>query len=151
RDGLPDFAITTGQHLYVLRSSRSSSYALYDTYLSGTFTGIAIADVNRDGFNDLAVAETETGYLTILTGSSSGTFQPWARIAVGSQPWMPVAVDFNGDGYWDFAVTNSGGNNLSLLLGRIDGTFSVTTFPNSPQTLGNSPRSIAVGDFDRGG
>ena len=54
--------------------------------------------------------------------------------------------DFDNDGNLDLATANELSHNVSILLGNGDGTFTEAT--ESPVTVGEGPKSIAVGDFD---
>ena len=56
----------------------------------------------------------------------------------------PPPIDF-----LDLAVANTGSNNVSIRLGNGDGTFSPATPPEV--TVGTTPASVAVGDFDNDG
>ncbi|HET9177651.1 MAG TPA: FG-GAP-like repeat-containing protein [Terriglobia bacterium] len=73
--------------------------------------------------------------------------------AAGINPVAIVTGDFNGDGKPDLAVVNAGDGtttnpgNVSILLGKGDGTFQAAV--NYP--AGQSPNSIAVGDFNGDG
>jgi hypothetical protein len=119
---------------------------------------IAVGDFNGDGVPDLATAnDTDFGTVTILLGNGDGTFTATATSPVTEVYAYSIAVgDFNGDGIPDLAVANLCGDDptcrsagtVTILLGNGDGTFTATA--TSPAT-GNSPVSIAVGDFNGDG
>src|SRR5262249_24636648 len=72
--------------------------------------GIATADFNGDGVNDLVVANNgyfdgSSGSVSILLGNGDGTFQPARDLDVGRNPFGVAVGDFNGDGIPDLAVT----------------------------------------------
>jgi len=106
---------------------------------------IAIADFNRNGRPDLAVANTGGNAVAVLLGNGDGTFQAPVTTAAGASPSSVTTGDFNSDGRPDLAIANTGSNTVSVLLGNGDGGFQ-------------SPRSVAVdggpffvtsGDFNR--
>jgi uncharacterized repeat protein (TIGR01451 family) len=72
---------------------------------------------------------------------------------VGISPVAMAAGDFNGDGKPDLAVANQGDwttanpGSVSILLGKGDGTFQ----PAVDYPAGQTPNSIAVGDFNGDG
>jgi hypothetical protein len=106
----------------------------------------AIADFNRDGKLDLAVANVWSGYVSVLLGNGDGTFQSAVNYSIGSPVSMAVG-DFNRDGKLDLVVGNSFDNSFSVLLGNGDGTFqSATSFG-----LEGLPEGLAVGGFNGDG
>jgi len=99
---------------------------------------------------------TKTFTLTVASGTAcAGTigFTNAADASVGSNPISnPVSVaigDFNNDGKQDIAVSNifSGSNTVSIRLGDGAGGFSGTT----EVSVGSTPYSVAVGDFNGDG
>lgn len=114
---------------------------------------VAVRDFNGDGKADMAVANAFSfgNSVSIYLGNGSGGFTPapGSPIAVGSQPFGIVAVDFNGDGKWDLATANCASNNISVLLGNGDGTF--VNAPGSPFAVGTQPNALVAGDFNGDG
>ena len=159
-DGIPDLAVVN-----------SGSYPDYPGTVSillsngdGTFTakssvsvgkesgGIAAGDFNGDGILDLAVVNYGSGTVSILLGHGDGTFTLTSTMGAGNQPDSVAVGDFNGDGIPDLAVADAdpfagGDGTVSILLGYGDGTFSLT----STISVGLSPQSVAVGDFNGDG
>ncbi|WP_263351093.1 FG-GAP-like repeat-containing protein [Acidicapsa acidisoli] len=112
----------------------------------------AVGDFNGDGNLDLTVANHEDGTATILLGNGNGTFRQAVNspVNVGISPKSVIIADFNGDGIPDLAVANDyPANTVAILLGNGNGTF--TESPDSPIPVGQSPESIAVGDFNGDG
>ena len=115
---------------------------------------IATGDFNADGQTDVAVANSQDGTVSILIGKGDGTFQTATSFAAGPDPMSLAVADFNGDGIADIVVANfiTGGGlnyttNVGIFLGNGDGTFQ------SPinYAAGDSPNSLAVGDFNSDG
>lgn len=110
--------------------------------------GIAVADVNGDGYPDIVTANDGTNNISVLLGDSRGsfTFASGSPIAVGASPMAIASADLNGDGNPDLAIANYGSGNVSVLLGN--GTGGFTAAPGSPFASGASPASVAIGDFN---
>src|SRR4029077_3382090 len=122
---------------------------------------VAVADFNNDGKPDLAVVNTgqlstSQSSLSVLLGNGNGSFQPAVTTNVqnsglGTGIAGSAAVgDFNGDHLLDVALNTAGpaGPAVEVLLGKGDGSFQ----PNHEiLSVGQTPLSVAVGDFDRNG
>ena len=130
-------------------------------------SSVAIADLNRDGKPDLAVANfcqtgsdgnsdcNAGGAVSVLLGNGDGTFQPSVTYSSGGTAASSVAIaDVNGDGFPDLLVanqcltpTNCANGVVGVLLGNGDGTF------RSPVTYaaGNGAQSVAVADLNGDG
>jgi hypothetical protein len=88
---------------------------------------IAVGDVNSDGNLDLAFANHDTNYLTVLTGDGKGSFRPapGSPFTVQSKP-HPHGVamaDFNGDGKPDLATDDWQNNRVTVLFNDGKGGF----------------------------
>jgi hypothetical protein len=110
-----------------------------------------VADFNKDGKNDLAIANSGDNTVTVLLGTGMGGFTEAAGspFAVGKAPASIAAVDFNGDNIPDLAIANSGDNTVTVLLGGGAGGFAAA--PYSPQTVGRKPEFVAVAGFNEDG
>lgn len=114
---------------------------------------IVAADLNGDGFTDLAVANAGDGTVNILFGNGDGTFRA-VQSALSNQMYTlgqlgSLAVgDFNGDGVPDLVITNSIQSYAEVMLGNGDGTFELqsATFPT-----GMTPVNIQVADVNGDG
>jgi hypothetical protein len=117
-------------------------------YPAGTGpSSVAGGDFDRDGKQDLAVANSTSGNVSILLNNGNGTFKPAVNYPAGTGPSSIAVGDFDRDGKLDLGVANAGSNNVSILLGDVNGTFK----PAVNFAAGAGPSSVAVGDFDRDG
>jgi hypothetical protein len=112
-------------------------------------SSVAVADFNRDGKPDLAVANGNSNDVTVLLGNGAGGFSaaPGSPVEVGGAPSSVVATDLNGDGRPDLAVANSlEGGRVSVLLGNGANGFSAA--PGSPVRVAGSPLSVTTADLN---
>ncbi len=111
---------------------------------------VVVADFNRDGHADLAVANQD-GFVSILLGDGHGHFQPAMNFPAGPSPLSIAVGDFNNDRVVDLAVANFVDEQttgpVTVLLGNGNGSFQ------SPvsYSAGLVPQAIAVGDVDNDG
>jgi hypothetical protein len=95
--------------------------------------GLALADLDRNGATDIAVAGDEGGatVVIVLLGRRGGTFAPAARYRTGGSGTATavVAADFDGDGKIDLAASfaSATGGSIAVLRGKGDGTFGPPT------------------------
>jgi hypothetical protein len=124
---------------------------------------VTVADFNNDGKPDLAVlnqgpssTSTSQSSLSVLLGNGNGSFQPAittnvlnSGLATGNAQSAAVG-DFNGDHLPDVALNTAGpaGPAVEVLLGKGDGSFQPSHLILS---VGQTPLSVAVGDFDHNG
>ncbi|MED4755176.1 FG-GAP-like repeat-containing protein [Brevibacillus choshinensis] len=118
-------------------------------------SSITSADLNNDGFIDLAVVNIGSNEVSILINDGNGVFSvlqiiPFNTLFPGVLLGQIAAADLNGDGFIDLAVTDQSPNNrVFILLNNGDGTFaapvaySTGVFPAVSQSF-----SIAIGDYD---
>ena len=110
-----------------------------------TSTGSIAADLNGDGYSDIAVPDSP--YIDIYLNNRNGTFSGPTSVLTGPGPLSLVAADVNKDGKKDLISTDSTGMQIVVLLGKGDGTFQTARYLPVTQ----APSGIAVGDFDRDG
>jgi hypothetical protein len=147
-DGLPDDT-PTGDDVLVFLNGSGKFGASPDRRIrvGASPNAIAVADLNRDGRRDLAVAEG-SATLTVLLGAGQGRFVAKKPISTGSGPLSAAVGDFNGDGIPDLATANfTDGQCVSVLAGKGDGSFQ----PSVEFWAGETPTGVASGDFNGDG
>lgn len=107
---------------------------------------LVVADFNRDGSPDAAVAESARNQVSIFLGGPRGQWLYKLPHQVGHHPAALAVADFNRDACPDLIVANQLSNNLSVLLGQCDGSFLSSS--QSPIAVGEKPTGISIGDFD---
>lgn len=109
---------------------------------------VTVSDFNGDAKPDLAVANTNSGNVSILLGNGSGGFTGPVNFPTGSSPIFIAVGDFNQDGRRDLAVANFFASpNVSVLLGDGIGGFSAA----STFSAGIAPTGIATDDLNSDG
>ena len=95
-------------------------------------------DFNGDGIPDLAVANLNSSTVSILLGSSKGTFTAGTALQIGAVTGSIALGDFNRDGNVDMAVVIPSSDTIAIFLGNGDGTFMASTAPlyTPPQATG---------------
>jgi hypothetical protein len=108
--------------------------------------GLAVADFNRDGKLDFAVANYASNSVSVFLGDGSGRFKQKGTYPAGSKPIDLATADFNNDGNWDLATASDSGG-FAVLLGNGDGSFGA---PSSGSLPGNT-FTVSAADFDGDG
>lgn len=112
---------------------------------------VAVADVNRDGKPDLAVANRASNAVTILLGAGASGFRTAAGspTPVGGSPASLAVADLDRDGTADLAVANGGSSEITLLLGNGTGRFRAAA--TSPLALAGLAGPLNAPDLDGDG
>jgi hypothetical protein len=105
---------------------------------------VATGDMDGDNHVDLAVANFDSGNVSVLLGNGNGTFQDAVNYGADGGPYSVAVGDLNGDDDLDLVVANGSSNNVSILLGDGDGTFQAAV----NYAAGDEPRSVAIGDLN---
>lgn len=158
-DGKTDLAATDNGYgggpdsVWVLLGDGTGNFGTTSKYLCGSCPySVCSADFNGDGFDDLAVANTNSNNVSVLLSQgTSGIFFPAVNYIAtpggGSYlPWSIVSADFNLDGKPDLAVADRD-NVIYILLGTGTGTFGASTY--FPADYG--PWTIITADFNGDG
>lgn len=120
---------------------------------------LRVADINRDGADDIVTTNTEANNVTVLLSDGKGGFNEAAGspYPCGDAPFGISIGDLNADEKPDLAIINSpasmgagkGKNGLTMLLG--DGKGKFTIMKGSPYESGKIPNRIAIGDMNGDG
>lgn len=155
-DGRIDLAVVnygnwSGGTVSIFIGNGDGSFTLTGGIWSGYLhtLDIAAGDFNRDGHEDLAIANIGNisgNTVSILSGNGDGTFQPPIYYSTGVDPIAVITGDFNADGWLDLAAVNNTSETVSILM-NTNGTFSrQVEYP-----AGAQPMDITGGDFNRDG
>jgi hypothetical protein len=145
------YSETVASTVSVLLGNGDGTFQLPQAFEAGSGPhGIAVADVNRDGMLDLAVANlgaypVRATTAAILLGLGDGTFAPPQLYDAGNALTGVATGDFNLDGSPDLALSSGDDATLSVVLNNGDGTFG----PKVSFAAGQAPKSVSVGDFGR--
>ena len=129
----------------------NGTFQLAELYpVDGGPSAVVAADLNGDGFLDLAVTAGSGNTLTVILNKGTPT-APGPHFEAPSLPYttgaVPIALasaDVNGDQFKDLVVVNRDANSVTVFLGNGDGTAVLSeTYP-----VGSAPQSVAVGDFN---
>ncbi|NTU71178.1 MAG: cadherin-like domain-containing protein, partial [Coriobacteriia bacterium] len=158
-DGRPDFVgvIQEGQRrVGILFSSGSDSFEpMQAIQLSGTtgsnpLGGVAIGDVNEDGWNDIAVSDMNSvpPRVVVLTSDQDGTFTEGAGVSVPlfDQLGQVELVDMDNDGTLDIVTQDH--ERVHVFTGNGDATFNA---PSSTDALGFNIMRFDTGDMNEDG
>ena len=141
--------LTLASFLVLTSSTQAQiSFAPQVTYGAGASPySVFSADFNNDGKMDLASANYNSGNLSVLLGSGTGTFATTVNYFVGANPISVYSADFNGDGNMDLASARISANSVSVLFGSGTGTFGAAT----NYAVGFAPRAVFSADLNGDG
>lgn len=155
-DGIPDIVAvnyySSGSvegSIGVLIGKGDGTFQPTVTYLTGgnQASGIALGDVNHDGYPDVIVGNLANPTVGVLLNAGNGQYEPAVTYNSLGDINMVAVGDLNGDGNLDIiAPTNS--DVVSVLLGTGNGTFQPAVgFPIG----GSDCNTVAVGDVNGDG
>jgi hypothetical protein len=105
---------------------------------------LAVADFNRDGVLDIAVADISSG--SLLLGKGDGTFLSGTPIGASAPVFFAVA-DFNRDHKLDLASAFNTGSKIQILNGNGLGAFTL----KSTFAVSTPPIALAAADLNGDG
>ena len=155
-DGRPDLAVAnfTSNTVSVLLNTTpvgatSPSFALQQTFLTGTPSSVAVGDFNGDGEPDLATTNWGSGTVTVLAdttvaGATTPSFAPAQVFTAGTDPSSVAVGDFNGDGKLDLASTNFSAGTVSVLTNSLPIAFAQSLATGTISSALEAPMMIAI-------
>jgi cell division septation protein DedD len=120
--------------------------------MKGAARGVAFADFNRDGYQDVvsgAYVSNQDGPF-VFQGTAEGSLQDGVQVENWGNniPTDVQAGDFNGDSWPDFVSSIfSPGNCIRVNINQGDGTF----LPSVVYAAGGNPSGVGVGDLNGDG
>ena len=108
---------------------------------------IALGDLNRDGWIDIALANADSNAITLLFNDRHGDFGAPVNLPFPDNPRGIAIGDFNRDGIPDIVATKFTATTVDVLYGAGDGTFPRRLSLQAPA----GAQGVAVGDFDNDG
>lgn len=139
-----------GNGISVLVGDGNGTFTATATEAAGSFPiAVGVADLDRDGNLDLAIADqgpvTGNSTAAVMLGRGDGTFAAPTMLEVGKFPDAIAIADLNGDGLSDLVVSNEYDGTTSVLLATGDGLFS------TQQRYPVSGSNLALADLDGDG
>ena len=157
-DGILDLAVTgeSDSSVTILLGKGHGEFCQAEGssfYAGNAPNDIAVGDFNKDGNLDLAFANHDRKYLTVLLGNGKGGFGP-AEGSPFSVEVIPHAhgvatADFNNDGRLDLVTDSWGNNQIEILWGDAKSLFMTR---GTHVKVGNHPyQRIRVADVNGDG
>lgn len=151
KDGYPDLALAHffTQTMGILLNNGAGGFLPVVTYPSGNGShDIKVADFNKDGNLDLVLINALSNTVDVYINDGTGQFGTRTDYPSGTGYQASlVLADVNGDDRPDIVAGGGGSPSVFILLANTAGGFD----PPTSLTVGNSPFSVAVGDFDEDG
>lgn len=91
------------------------------TFVRQTIHSICITDLDGDGDNDIAMANSLFDDLDILSNNGAGFYDGYFSFSGGISPESVVSGDFDGDGDNDLALANRESDYVSIHLNHVCG------------------------------
>ena len=149
RDGLNELIVSVGSEIHVF-AFRNGAFARVQAVAAGANADeFDVGLLDADDYPDIVVANHETEFLTLISGSASG-LQPHDRLPVHVDPHPHVAriLDINNDDLPDILVDDRNGEGLRILQGKAHWQFEDAGLIS---TGGDPYRGFAAGDLNRDG
>lgn len=161
KDKILDFAITLcgfpcGVNpglLQIYYGIGGGEFFHWDEYHVGVLPhGVAVGDFNKDGYVDVAVANSGESSISILLnkGLGDGKLENAVNIRVNEQPYWLATADLDNDGNLDLVNTYRNDGSFSILYGNGRGDFGLPD-PVTISIGGEQTSGLLIADVDRNG
>jgi subtilisin family serine protease len=159
-DGLPDNVArcdpaskcSTPDAIEVFVQQEGLTFTSTTYPLSTVGHGVAVADINGDGLNEVVatVGGTGDGGLDVFTQDGAGGLSGPVTTPSADTPIPVEALDMDGDGRLDVVVGHDGGSELGVYRQNADGTLGEEDLV--PVPFGNyDPTALSLGDLNGDG
>lgn len=159
-DGKPDMAITYDQNTMSILQNTSTNGIIsfapkvdYPTIANSNPLGIAIDNLDGDGWPDLAVTNVDVAKVSIFKNMSTGgniSLAPKVDYISGSSPWNISIGDLDADGKPDLVFSND--NDSMISIQKNTSTNGIISFaPKINFATAKCYRSVSIGDLDGDG
>jgi hypothetical protein len=149
RDGRADLAVAceSAAGLRILHGTSGTAFTVRSVGGPSPLNVVAAADLNLDGWTDIAAASTTDGRVLIYLGSATG-FTLASTYTTGYPGGITVA-DVNGDGLPDVMTADRRTSTVTVLLG--DRAHPGSFLAGGQTAAGQGARAVVSGDFDGDG
>ena len=151
-DGFVDLAVanTGSSRLTVLYGRAGAAFTRIDQVRAASVSGlnvVAIADLENDGWADIAAASTANDRLVVCHGSAAGFTV--SSLATSASPRGVTVADVNRDGRPDLLAAHRGSSTVGIWLGVAGTGLRFDDWGGLP--AGSGSRAVAAADFDNDG
>ncbi len=161
-DGKLDVLVPTSfsDLIHIHFGNGHGSFSAADRYANGSGVGaetraVALADIDRDGFGDLLIANRQTGRLNLLTNNTFGTYVIKTGYLSGSGnrsgPKSVVVSDLNSDGWLDAVSANEFDGTISILTNTAAGDLVLSSNIVVGGSIASAPSQVLLGDMTNTG
>ena len=109
---------------------------------------VTIADLNKDNFPDLLIANYADRNISVYLGNGDGSFRDAGKQGVNGGPFSVTVGDANDDGWPDLIVPNNNDGTVSVLMGTQTGCDFAA---QQVYTVGIRPNTAKLGDLNGDG